>query len=263
VRLQLRPLPEGGAVLSLRDLSEARASQKRQEHLNHLADAAEFTQSFAHEIRNPLNAISVGVQYLAGRLTSDNPLLPDLVKIQAEAQRVSDLMNAMLAFNKPADPKFQAVGLEALLRRLLGRYAGKMQRGGVHLSFSAEDCSPVWVDPQLIERVFLNLFDNALQAMAAGGHLSLRLRTVPGASGCMVETQVCDTGPGIPPEMLSRVFTPYFTTKADGTGLGLAISKRLISLNRGAIDCTSFPVGGTIFTVTLPAHTPCQEELQD
>jgi signal transduction histidine kinase len=107
-----------------------------------------------------------------------------------------------------------------------------------------------------LERVFVNLIDNALQAMPAGGDLSIRVEA-PEAAAPSTEREilvrVSDTGPGIPEDIRRRVFDPYFTTRPNGTGLGLAICRRLVTVNRGAISVESFSGTCTIFTVTLPA----------
>jgi len=256
VRVQPLPAPGGGCVLTLRDLSEARASEVRQEHLDQLAYMGQATQSFAHEVRGPLNNIAMGVQYLATRLPAEEALQSALNKIQAECQRLSALMNDMLAWAKPVDPKLEPIDLAHLLQRLLNRWSAKIAQRNVRLNFTAaEGCPPVLADPRLIEQVFVNLIDNALQAMPTGGHLSLSLRPVSrGAQGDFVEARVVDSGPGIPEEIRRRIFDPYFTTKPDGTGLGLAICKRLVTIHHGVIGIESFPGTGTIFTVTLPAH---------
>lgn len=256
VRLQPLAVPSGGCVLILHDLSEARASEVRQEHLDQLAYMGQATQSFAHEVRGPLNNIAMGVQYLAARLPTEDSLQSALSKIQAECNRLSSLMNDMLAWAKPVDPKLEPTDLAQFLKRLLNRWSAKIAQRNVRLNFTAvEDCPPVLADPRLIEQVFVNLIDNALQAMPAGGHLSISLRLVSRrAQGNFVEARVADSGPGIPEEIRRRIFDPYFTTKPDGTGLGLAICKRLVTIHRGVIAIESFPGTGTIFTVTLPAH---------
>lgn len=256
IRLQPLSIPGGGCVLTLRDLSEARASEVRQEHLDQMAYMGQATQSFAHEVRGPLNNIAMGVQYLATRLPAEDTVQSALSKIQAECNRLSALMNDMLAWAKPVDPKLEPIDLAPALKRLLNRWSAKIAQRNVRLNFNAvEDCPSVLADPRLIEQVFVNLIDNALQAMPAGGHLSLSLRPVSrGAQGNFIEARVVDSGPGIPEEIRRRIFDPYFTTKPDGTGLGLAICKRLVTIHRGVITIESFPGTGTIFTVTLPAH---------
>jgi len=148
-----------------------------------------------------------------------------------------------------------------LLKRLLNRWSNKILQHNVRVNFVAEACPPVMADPRLIEQVFVNLIDNALQAMPAGGHLSVNLQPAyRGPQAQVVEVKISDSGPGIPEEVRRRVFDPYFTTKPDGTGLGLAICKRLVTIHRGAITADSFPNAGTIFTVTLPVLSATEAE---
>jgi len=258
VLLRVQPLasPDGGAVLTLHDLARARADEIRREHLDQLAYVGQSTSSFAHEVRAPLNNISMGVQYLAARIPAEAELQPYLTKIQAECTRLSQLMNDMLAWAKPVDPKLEAADLPSVLKRLLNRWSAKLQQRNVaHTLTAAEACPPVLADSRLLERVFINLIENALQAMPAGGHLAISTQAVQhDGRGVNVETRVSDSGPGIPDDIRKRIFDPYFTTRADGTGLGLAICKRIVTIHHGAISVESFPGTGTIFTITLPAH---------
>jgi signal transduction histidine kinase len=141
-----------------------------------------------------------------------------------------------------------------MIRRLLNRFRGKIERKNVRLSYTADERLPlVMADARLLEQVFDNLVDNALQAMPAGGHLMVSLTSEKRPGERVVAVKIGDSGPGISDEDLRKVFDPYFTTKPDGTGLGLAISKRHITLHKGAIGVESFPGVGTFFTVTLPA----------
>jgi signal transduction histidine kinase len=161
------------------------------------------------------------------------------------------------------DPQLEPTDLVALLQRLLNRWSARIAQRNVRLIFqSPKACPPVLSDPRLIEQVFVNLIDNALQAMPAGGHLSVTLQAVSrNGAGESVEVRVADSGPGIPDEARRRIFDPYFTTRPNGTGLGLAICKRLVTIHRGAIAVESFPGTGTIFTVTLPQYDAEQAEL--
>ncbi len=256
--VRIQPLPECGCVITLHDESEEEASRARREQLDNLAYVGESTQAFAHEVRGPLNNIALGVQYLQSRLReADEPLREAVSKILTEANRLSALMNDMLAWAKPVDPHFTQLALKSLLERLLGRWHSKIQQRNVHVTLACDDdCPPVTADPLHLERVFVNLIDNALQAMPAGGDLSIRIETPEAAAASAqheILIRVSDTGPGIPEDVLRRVFDPYFTTRPNGTGLGLAICRRLVTINRGAISVESFPGTGTIFTVTLPA----------
>ena len=258
--VRLQPLPEYGCVITLHDESEEQASRVRREHLDNLAYVGQSTQAFAHEVRGPLNNIYLGVQYLQSRLKdADESMREAINKILTDGNRLSVLMNEMLAWAKPVDPKVEVTELPQLLQRLLDRWHNKIQQRNVHLNFVADDeCPAVLADPFLLERVFVNLIDNALQAMPAGGDLTVRVQVVQhGAASKEREilVHVGDSGPGIPEDIRRRIFDPYFTTKPNGTGLGLAICRRLVTVNRGAISVESFPGTGTIFTVTLPAFS--------
>ncbi|MBL8058669.1 MAG: PAS domain S-box protein [Anaerolineales bacterium] len=260
VSVRLQPLPSAGAgcILVVRDLTRERADESQRQQVDHLAYVGQSLQAFAHEVRAPLNNISMGVQFLAARLPAGDELQPALAKIQAEAARLSALMNDMLSWAKPVQPHLAPVDLSGVLRRVLGRWSAKLQQRNITSALTAPEALPaVLADPFLVERVFINLIENALQAMPAGGHLALSVSAADRPpQGRVLEAKVIDSGPGIPEEARRRVFDPYFTTKADGTGLGLAISKRIVTVHRGAIACESFAGVGTIFTVTLPAHDP-------
>jgi PAS domain S-box-containing protein len=250
-----RALPEGGCLITVIDQSELRATALQREHLDQLAFMGQGTQAFAHEVRGPLNNIGVGVQFLASRLPADSPLAEKLALIQTECIRLSNLMNQMLAWAKPLNPRLEPISLDELFQQLLRRFAIKIERRNVRLNYTVEPDAPLAVaDARLTEQVFQNLVDNALQAMPAGGHLSISIG--PGSRGAanpVVEARVTDTGAGISEELQRRVFDPYFTTKPDGTGLGLAICKRFMTIQHGAIGVESYAGSGTIFKVTLPA----------
>jgi two-component system nitrogen regulation sensor histidine kinase GlnL len=252
--VRARPLASGGCVVTVRDLSEVRANAVRQEHLDQLAYVGQATQSFAHEVRGPLHNIAMGVQFVASRLSGDESLAASLAKIQAECTRLSALMNDMLAWAKPVTPDPQPTNLDAVLRRLTNRFALKMEQRNVRLNYTVDPNTPlVLADARLLDQVFNNLIDNGLQAMPAGGHLSITLRfTRRGPDDVVVEARIADSGPGMTDDVRRRLFDPYFTTKPDGTGLGLAICKRLVTIHRGAIGVESYAGTGTIFTVTLP-----------
>jgi signal transduction histidine kinase len=261
-RVRLRALPEGGCIVTVRDLSEVRANAVQREHLDQLAFVGQASQSFAHEVRGPLNNIAMGVQYLATRMPADEALSQSFNRIQAECSRLSTLMNDMLAWARPVNPKLEPVALEAIFSRLLHRFSTKIEQRNVRLNYTVEPgCPKAIADARLIEQVFVNLVDNALQAMPAGGHLSITVGpSTRGQAGSVIEAHVADSGPGISEDHRRRIFDPYFTTKPDGTGLGLAICKRLVTVQQGAIGVESFPGSGTIFKVTLPVYAGPTDE---
>jgi signal transduction histidine kinase len=117
------------------------------------------------------------------------------------------------------------------------------------------DLPPVYVDPKQMQQVFLNLILNAIQAMQNGGILTIRTCLQERESGSWIRTTIADTGPGIPEQILGKIFTPFFTTKAQGTGLGLAICQKLVEQQGGVISVESEDGKGTKFHIDLPATT--------
>jgi len=148
----------------------------------------------------------------------------------------------------------EAVDLGLLIGRLLDRLRPRLANSHVQPHLQVEpELPPVRGNMRALEQVFVNLITNAIQAMSEnGGTVALKVQLVKGQSERrFVEVSVADNGPGIPKEILDRLFQPFFTTKSDGTGLGLAITKRIVTAHRGSIRVNSFP-GGTLFQVRLP-----------
>ncbi len=259
----LRALPYGDPasprlLVLLNDLSERQAIEDRTETLAQRALLGEVAAIFAHEVRNPINNISTGVQLVASRLGRDHPQYPSLERVTKECTRLSQLMSDVLLFARPLELKSEPLDLAELLGRLLARWEPRFRQAGVtcHTAFDAAT-PPAEADPRTLEQIVVNLITNALQAMPSGGTLSITLSP----AGDMVEMKVADTGPGIPPEIQDRIFDPFFTTKKDGTGLGLAIARRILAAHKGTIHAESFPDAGTVFTVHLPvAKQPQRRE---
>ncbi len=250
----LRALPIGDPVFSrllilLNDLSERQAFEDRTETLAQRALLGEVAAIFAHEVRNPINNISTGVQLVASRLGRDHPQYESLERVARECARLSQLMSDVLLFARPLEFKSQPLDMADLLRRLLARWEPRLKQAGVTCHTAFDPDTPLTeADPRTLEQIIVNLITNALQAMTSGGMLSISLSP----AGDMVEMKVADTGPGIPPQILDRIFDPFFTTKKDGTGLGLAIARRILAAHKGTIHVESFPDAGTVFTVHLP-----------
>ncbi|HSR47274.1 MAG TPA: ATP-binding protein [Anaerolineales bacterium] len=263
VHLRVRPTPPGSAarlLLVLSDMSERQAIENQTEILAQRALLGEVSAIFAHEVRNPINNISTGVQYVGSRLGKDHPLYESLDRVRRECLRLDQLMTDVLFFARPLELRMETVDLAEMLQRLLARWQPRMQQAGVrtHTTFDPAT-SAAEADPRTLEQVIVNIITNAVQAMPEGGTLSLSLAPAVTTQGPMVELRIADTGPGIPPEVLDRIFDPFFTTKKDGTGLGLAISRRILAAHRGGIQVESFADAGTVFTIRLPAKSQPME----
>ena len=260
VHLRVRPLPPGSAarlLLVLSDMSERQAIENQTEILAQRALLGEVSAIFAHEVRNPINNISTGVQYAASRLGKDHPLFESLERVRRECLRLDQLMTDVLFFARPLELRMEPIDLADLLGRLLVRWQPRLQQARVNAHTEFDPAAPrCEADPRTLEQVIVNLITNAVQAMTDGGTLSLSLAPAHGPQGPVVELRIADTGPGIPPEILDRIFDPFFTTKKDGTGLGLAISRRILAAHKGGLQVESFADAGTVFTIRLPALPP-------
>jgi PAS domain S-box-containing protein len=243
-------------IIYLRDVSENEEIKTRAQQLEHRAVLGEFTAVFAHEVRNPINNISMGLQILS-RSFAEDPKNKDMVdRMIHDCDRLTHQMEAVLAFSKPFDAKFESVDVAILLQRILDRWKPRMARVGVKEFFQKADELPIiTADPRLLEQVFTNLIGNAVEAMTPDqkGTLAVHIEISRLITNFPhIEVKIIDSGPGIPDEVRGHVFEPFVTTKKTGTGLGLAISKRIITAHRGNITVESYPGGGTVFAVYLP-----------
>jgi PAS domain S-box-containing protein len=259
VHLRASPFTEQAysrLLIVLKDQSEQQEIEDQTESLTQRALLGEVSAIFAHEVRNPINNISTGVQLVASRLGSDHPLYDSLEKVRKECNRLDQLMSDVLLFARPLRLNIEPINLADLMERILARWSPRFKQIGVQCHTSYEPETPnVLADERTIERVIVNLITNALQAMADGGTLSVNLGSSQSTQGDMVELKIIDTGPGIPPDVKDRIFDPFFTTKKEGTGLGLAIGRRILSAHKGTIQVESYPDAGTVFTISLPVTT--------
>jgi signal transduction histidine kinase len=241
-------------LINLKDQSAQHEIEKQTETLSQRALLGEVTATFAHEVRNPINNISTGVQLVASRLGSDHPLYESLETVHKECNRLDQLMSDVLFFARPLKLKTLPLNLAEYIDRILTRWKPRLDQAGVryHTSYNS-DTSLAMVDPDTLERVVGNLIANALQAMPEGGTLSITVEPAETTQGEMVELKIIDTGHGISQDAMTHIFDPFFTTKKDGTGLGLAISRRILSAHKGAIQVESFTDAGTVFIINLPA----------
>lgn len=244
-----------GFLLILRDISERKAIEIRSHQLEQRALLGEVSAIFAHEVRNPLNGITTGLQLLASRLDADHPMQAAIDKMMAQSTRLNQLMKDVLDFSKPVQLHIAPHDLGEILQRVLARWTAKMAHQHIDLQLQLSPDTPsALVDVRSMERVIINLVDNALQAMPEGGTLSVTLETAPaGQSGPAVQLHVADTGVGMPEDVKRRIFDPFYTTKASGTGLGLSITRHILNAHNGSLRVDSYPGVGSAFSITLPA----------
>ncbi len=229
-----------------RDEMETREQLRQSEKL---AALGTLSAGLAHELRNPLNTVSM-LMYAMGRdMSAEDRFSPDVAVIQGELQRMSLLIEQFLAFARPQPPHFQRERIEEIMEETLLLIGPEARTRGIAIRKEwAKDLPLVWADGTQIKQVFLNLLLNALQAMAHTGTLTVRLSV----SGGSLLTAIMDEGEGISPEVKAKLFEPFFSTKQGGTGLGLSISQRMIEGHNGRLRLFSQPGIGTSAIVRLP-----------
>lgn len=244
-----------GIVIIIQDRSEEEKARNQAEQLQQQAMLGTVIAVFAHEVRNPLNSLSAGLQLLAYQMPLDDPQRDLVVKMQADCVRLEELMKNVLIFSRSAEYEMEPVDLCVLVSRLLDRMNPRLVSGKVKHHLSTDLNTPLIMgNPRALEQVFSNLFTNAIQAMEpTGGVLGVKVQPAEstGKRQYAIVT-VADNGPGIPKEDLDRIYTPFYTTKSTGTGLGLAITQRIITAHKGLIQAKSVP-GATMFTIQIPA----------
>jgi len=244
-------------VVILRDESENEQIRVHTQQLEQRAILGEVTAIFAHEVRNPINNISTGLQVLQMNYAADDPHQETIARLQHDCNRLTHLMESVLTFSRTTEYKMEPTDIELLLRRILDRWRPRFSKANVNAFFQIDPNTP-WVigDQRALEQVFTNLISNAVQAMKNGGLLAVKITSLSdNRSSPEVEITVSDEGPGIPDEIKDHIFEPFITTNPQGTGLGLAITKRIVNAHRGSINVNSFP-GGTVFQICLPATKP-------
>lgn len=238
-----------------RHLRERRVLETQVERSERLSALGDVAAAFAHEVRNPLNAVSMGLQRLGTEFAPDPAgEYARLVELmQGEVRRLNAIVERFLALARPLPVTPVPMDAGALLRALGALLEGEARRAGVTLRVDVPAALPAVVaDRDHLQQVLLNLALNATEAMAGpGGTLALGAH----ATRDRVVLTVADSGPGIPAGVLPRIFDPYFTTKPAGLGLGLTIARRIVEAHGGALEVDSRPGQGTRFTLSLPRAT--------
>ena len=221
-----------------------------------LAAIGEVVTAVAHGIRNPLANIRAAAQVagLGAPAGPSGPTTRHLASIMAEVDRLDLRLKELLQFVGPAPPPNASVSLEAVVGEALQMMSGRIDAARVRLTCSAApDLPRISGNSMLLEQVVLSLVSNAVEATSNGtGAIQVTIGVEPDAGAVFLEVR--DNGEGIPPERMSHLFRPFFTTKAQGTGLGLAIARKYTEAHRGTITATSRPGEGTAFRVTLPVR---------
>ena len=223
-----------------------------------MATIGELASGIAHEIRNPLAGISAAIQVLAKELKLDPAYREVMDEIMRQLERLDKNTKDLLSFAKPAEVKFLEGDINEVISSAIFFIRTQAEKQGIYINEDLEPGMPkINIDPMKMQQVFLNVMLNAVQAMPAGGSLSIVSRiseNIENRYRKNVELSFIDTGKGITKEQLKKIFDPFFTTKHRGTGLGLSICWNTVKKHGGHIEVNSNSQRGTSITIVLPVN---------
>lgn len=248
-----------GASMFFKDLTRVEQLEERERLRDRLAAVGEMAAAIAHEVKNPL----AGIEVMAGVLRRKIPDAPDaqkvLTDIIAEAKMANRIVQEVLEFVRPIRLQVERTAVGDAVRSAMQLAESKVPRRDVSVDVRVPaDLPLITGDQQQLTQLFTNLLTNAYEAMDGRGRVTITAQTThlhdgeKGREAVLVE--VADDGPGMPRETADRVFSPFFTTKAQGSGLGLAIVRKIVDAHDGSIDLQTAEGRGTAIRVTLPVN---------
>lgn len=275
-----------GATLFFKDLTQVEQLEERERLRDRLATLGEMAAAIAHEVKNPLASIEVMAGVLRRQVREQVAVDParfveeareQLDDIIKEAKMANAIVVEVLEYVRPIQLQPERIRLDDVLTESLTLAEGKIARGAIQFDLDiSPDVPDITADAHQLRQLFANLIANAFEAMGGRGRVSVRASLVQGdvdsldgtrALPASVRVELKDDGPGISPDDLERIFSPFFTTKPQGTGLGLAIVRKMVNAHDGRIHASSALGHGTTFTVTLPVsptrHFPLLMESPD
>ncbi|HBV97336.1 MAG: histidine kinase [Peptococcaceae bacterium BICA1-7] len=253
-----RLLPEipgeaGEIAMAINKMAVSLAEKERLEYemqrSERLASLGRLVTGVAHELRNPIGVVKASVQVMEKEYSQTPGMNEYITVIKEQIDRQNRVIQELLDFGRPSKEMIQPVNINSLMEKVLTFTLPMLTQSDIRLEVSfATDLPKILADPSRIKQVFVNLILNSIQAMPAGGDLFIK--THPGDDSIYAEFK--DSGQGINPDDLPRIFDPFYTTKETGTGLGLSISHQIIRSHNGTIHVRSIPGEGTVFKVILP-----------
>ena len=242
-----------GVAVLLKDLESIKTVQSLVSYSAKLAALGRLTSGVAHEVKNPLNAMMIHVELLKERLEdAEADVKQSLEVIGSEIRRLDRVVQGFLKFMRPQELTLKPVDLNAMLQSVGALLEAESQSHGVRFVLELDPAlPPVSADEELLRQAFINILQNAVQAMPSGG--AVRIRTRPEDTD-WVRVVVTDQGVGIAPEDLDKVFKLYYTSKPGGSGIGLSVVYRILQLHDGTVEIKSHPGRGTALVVRLPVR---------
>ncbi|MFI5303947.1 MAG: sensor histidine kinase [Nitrospiria bacterium] len=236
-------------------LRQNKMLEERLRETEHLTALGQLASGIAHEIRNPLNFISLSIDHLKDKIGQASPedqrkMGTLMTSIKSETNRLNNMVENFLKYGRPMKLDLKWINFNLMLKEVINLVHQKTIEQGIEIEYYPEEIPLIEGDEEKIKTCLMNVIANGIQAMPNGGQLKISSKRI----GNQIVFEIQDTGEGITPEDLKKVFQPYFTTKQLGIGLGLALTKRIIEEHHGEIEIQSKPGKGTIVTLHLPVR---------
>jgi PAS domain S-box-containing protein len=249
-----------GAVIIFADISEFKLLEEERRRVDRLMFWSRLSLRMAQEIKNPLVSIGTFTQLLPQKYQDDEFRRDFYEIVSKEIERLNSLIEQLLLFARPRELELKPANPNDLLAEVLTSMMNGTQPSAIQINTAyADNLPPAQIDREQIMHVFSSIITNAIQAMPTGGTLTISTKLAQcGSDGNIsdyIEFDFKDTGAGIPPENLTSIFQPFFTTKIKGAGLGLAVTDRIVKDHKGEINVTSKPGVGSTFRILLPVKT--------
>ncbi len=243
-----------GTIITLEDITQKKQEEINRRRLENLASLTNLAAAVAHEIKNPLAAISIHIQLLrknfkACNLDINSKAQKHLDVVQEEIERLNSIVVDFLFAVRPLQCEFTRISVTKLIDTIVQTFEAEFAHAGITFSLHITEPVPdIQADERFLRQALINILVNAKAAMPAGGILSITVNV----NDDKVSIVIADTGHGIPPDTLHKIFEPYFTTKPDGSGLGLTMTYKVVKEHGGDIFVYSEEGTGTRFTIVLP-----------
>jgi two-component system, NtrC family, sensor kinase len=246
-----KDLQQIGRLIIFDDVTDRDELERQLVQADKLSSIGLLAAGVAHEVNTPLAVISTYAQMLAKQISEDEQKSKLLDKIAKQTFRASEIVNSLLSFSRTSTTEFVELDVGKVIQETLNLVEHQLRKSAIEVKLDTQPAlPPVKGNSGKLQQVFLNLFLNARDAMETGGTLAIRVWSEDG----FARIDVADSGQGIQPENLARIYDPFFTTKAarKGTGLGLSVTYGIVREHGGTIEVESHPGAGSRFRVELP-----------
>jgi PAS domain S-box-containing protein len=261
IEISLSPVKTASGPLAMAlvtDITERRALEQAAQQQEKSAALATLAAGIAHEINNPIGIVSTRVELMLDDAPSQSlprDVVEDLRVLHRNIQRIATIAKGLLSFARQAPQAPAPVDLNAVVEETLLLMRRQLGKDGILVELKLDSMlGRVWGSGTALQQVLTNLLLNARDAMPRGGDVRIETAPEPARAGWLRLT-IADTGSGMRPELLEKVWEPFYTTKASGTGLGLSVTRRIIREHGGTVEVQSEPSSGTTFVISLPLHS--------